>query len=219
METHYYEAYNQENVQLVDILETPIDSITDKTVKTTAGDYECDILVYATGFSASKLHAWVFGPANAWIVTGSFDAIDFRGVNGARLVDKWAAGPETYLGLTVKDFPNMFMSIGPHQAYGNIPRSIEYAVGWIAECIEYLEKNNITRLEASQKKVEEWTDHVHDLGKGLLSNEIDSWMTGVNKNLPGKQKRVIARYSGAAPDFRRTCDAVASEGYRAFVLS
>lgn len=112
----------------------------------------------------------------------------------------------------------MFMSIGPHQAYGNIPRSIEYAVGWISDCIEYLYRHDITYIEAKEKGVQEWTDHVHDLGKGLLSNEIDSWMTGVNKNLPGKQKRIIARYSGAAPDFKKTCNAVAAANYQEFEL-
>lgn len=47
----------------------------------------------------------------------------------------------------------MFMSIGPHQAYGNIPQSIEYAVGWISDCIEYLHKNDITYIEAKDKGV------------------------------------------------------------------
>lgn len=47
----------------------------------------------------------------------------------------------------------MFMSIGPHQAYGDIPASIEYAVGWIAECIEYLENLNITYVEPTKKGV------------------------------------------------------------------
>lgn len=45
------------------------------------------------------------------------------------------------------------MSIGPHQAYGNIPRSIEYAVGWIADCIEYLTDHNITYIEAKEEGV------------------------------------------------------------------
>lgn len=54
---------------------------------------------------------------------------------------------------TVQHFPNMFMSIGPHQAYGNIPRSIEYAVGWIADCIEYLRSQNMTYIEAQEKGV------------------------------------------------------------------
>lgn len=68
-------------------------------------------------------------------------------------------------------------------------------------------------------QVQEWTDHVHKLGEGLLSNTIDSWLTGVNKNLPGKQKRIIARYSGAAPDFRKACNEVAASDYSQFTLA
>lgn len=58
METNYYEAYNQSNVQLVDLLETPIERITEHGVKTSTDDFHCDVLVYATGFSASKLKSF-----------------------------------------------------------------------------------------------------------------------------------------------------------------
>jgi len=67
--------------------------------------------------------------------------------------------------------------------------------------------------------VKTWTEHVHQLGEGLLSNTIDSWMTGVNRNLATKQKRIIARYSGALPDFRKSCAAVAEADYDQFKLS
>lgn len=43
--------------------------------------------------------------------------------------------------------------MGPHQAYGNIPRSIEYAVGWIADCIEYCLNHDITYIEATEQSV------------------------------------------------------------------
>ncbi len=39
-------------------------------------------------------------------------------------------------------------------------------------------------------------------------------MTGVNRNVEGKQTRIIARYSGSAPAYRAHCDQVAAEGYR-----
>ena len=52
------------------------------------------MIIYATGFDA---------------VTGAFDAVDFQGVGGKKLLDKWVDGPQTYLGITVQDFPNMFM--------------------------------------------------------------------------------------------------------------
>lgn len=155
METHYYEAYNRPNIRLVDLLETPIDKIKDDGLQTSKEEFKLDTIVYATGFSASKNSAPVqlrFA-LTQFTVTGAFDAIDFRGVDGVKLLDQWQHGPKTYLGLTVQGFPNMFMSIGPHQAYGNIPRSIEYAVGWISECIEFLRDHNIRYIEAKEKGV------------------------------------------------------------------
>ena len=199
LETRYYEVYNQDNVQLVDITETPIERITPAGIKTSAGEYEFDMIIYATGFDA---------------VTGSFDRIDIRGVDGLRLKDRWKQGPETWLGVLVDQFPNMMMIIGPHTALGNIPRSIEYNVDWVTGLIRYARDNGLTRLEATGTAVQEWTDHVKSLGVGLLSNEVDSWMTGVNRNVEGKQVRIINRYSGTAPAYRAKCDAVAAEGYK-----
>lgn len=110
------------------------------------------------------------------------------------------------------------MSLGPHQAFGNIARSIEYAVDWTCDCLTYMQAHNITYIEPTEEGVKEWTDHVFEVGKNLLSNEVDSWMTGVNKNLPGKEKRSVVRYSGSAPGYRKRCDKVAQDKYRAFLL-
>ena len=67
LETHYYEVYNQPNVKLVDINETPIERITPAGIKTSDAEYEFDMIIYATGFDA---------------ITGAFDRIDIRGVDG-----------------------------------------------------------------------------------------------------------------------------------------
>jgi hypothetical protein len=56
------------------------------------------------------------------------------------------------------------------------------------------------------------------LGESLLSNEVDSWMTGINRNVAGKQVRTVARYSGSAPAYREKCDEVAANGYREMSL-
>ncbi len=198
LETFYYEVYNQDNVELVDIKETPIERITPKGIKTGDKEYEFDIIIYATGFDA---------------ITGSFDKIDFRGVGGAQLKEKWKRGPETYLGIMVHEFPNLLMLMGPHTALGNIPRSIEYSVDWVTGLIAFATKQRLTRLEATPEGVRSWTDHVKALGEGMLSNDVDSWMTGINSNVEGKQTRIVARYSGSAPDYRARCDAVAAKGY------
>ncbi|WP_428483929.1 flavin-containing monooxygenase [Rhodopila sp.] len=204
LETRYYEAYNQPNVRLVDIKETPIERITPAGVKTSEAEYAFDIIIYATGFDA---------------ITGSFDRIDFRGVDGLRLKDKWKRGPRTYLGVMVEDFPNMFMLMGPHTALGNIPRSIEYNVDWVTGVLRHAWNHGLTHVAATQAGVASWTDHVKALGAGLLSNEVNSWMTGVNSNVEGKQTRIIARYSGSAPAYRARCNEVAAMGYQELSLA
>jgi cation diffusion facilitator CzcD-associated flavoprotein CzcO len=198
LETHYYEVYNRDNVELVDIKETPIERLTSEGIRTSDKDYKFDIIIFATGFDA---------------ITGSFDKIDFRGTDGVRLKDKWKSGPETYLGLMVHQFPNMLMLMGPHTALGNIPRSIEYSVDWVTGLMLFARDKGLTRLEATPAGVESWTDHVKTLGVGLLSNEVDSWMTGINRNVEGKNVRIVARYSGSAPAYRARCDEVAANGY------
>jgi cation diffusion facilitator CzcD-associated flavoprotein CzcO len=203
LESGYYEVFNQSNVELVDINETPIQRVTERGIVTVHEAFDLDVIIYATGFNA---------------VTGSFDAVDFQGVNGTKLKDVWSHGIRTYLGLTVKDFPNMFMIMGPHQMFGNIPRSIEYAVEWTAGIIEWARDNNITFIGATEQGMEDWTEHVHECGKGLLANEVDSSMTGVNKNVAGKQERSMTRYNGPAPGFRARCDAVKQRGYRDFIV-
>jgi cation diffusion facilitator CzcD-associated flavoprotein CzcO len=204
LETRYYEVYNQDNVELVDITETPIERITPKGIKTSNGEHEFDIIIYATGFDA---------------VTGSFDRIDFRGVDGVRLKDRWKNGPQTYLGVLVDGFPNMLMLMGPHTALGNIPRSIEYNVDWVTCLLRFSREQNLTRIEATAAGVTSWTDHVKALGVGLLSNEVNSWMTGYNSNVDGKQTRIVARYSGSAPAYRATCDEVAAKRYQELALA
>ncbi len=204
LETRYYEVYNQPNVELVDINETPIERITPTGIKTSDAEYAFDIIIYATGFDA---------------ITGSFDRIDIRGLDGRRLKDKWSAGPQTHLGILVEGFPNMLMVMGPHAGLGNFPRAAEYSVEWVTGLIRFARDRGLTRIEATPAGVAQWTDHVMALGEGLLANEIDSWMTGVNRNVEGKQVRRIMRYSGGHPVFRACCDAVAADGYRDLALA
>ena len=86
-ETFYYEVYNQPNVRLVSMLETPVQRVTPTGIKTTAEEFEFDLIVYATGFDA---------------VTGAFDAIDFQGRQGRTLKSCWEHGPRSYLGMLVR---------------------------------------------------------------------------------------------------------------------
>ena len=204
LETGYYEVFNQPNVELVDINETPIERVTPRGIQTSAHEHEFDIIIYATGFDA---------------ITGAFDRIDIRGTDAGRLKDLWKDGPQTYLGVFVEGFPNLLMAMGPHAGLGNYTRTAEYSVEWVTGMIRFATERGLTRIEATAKGVEEWTEHVRSLGEGQLMNEVGSWMTGVNRNVEGKQKPRIMRYSGGHPAYRQHCDAVAAEGYRTLSLS
>ena len=203
-ESGYYEVYNQPNVELVSILDTPIERITPTGLRTSDREFAFDIIVFATGFDA---------------ITGSLDRIDIRGVGSQNLKERWKGGLETFMGVMINDFPNLFMVMGPHTALGNIPRSIEYNVEWIRDLLGYLERRGLRVADARRDAVDEWTAFVKKKGEGLLANEVDSWMTGVNMNVEGKHVRIIARYSGTAPEYRERADRVAAGGYRELVLA
>ena len=204
LESGYFEVYNQPNVKLVDINETPIERITPTGIKTSDAEYEFDIIIYATGFDA---------------ITGAFDRIDIRGVDGASLKEKWADGPQTFLGILVDGFPNMLMVMGPHAGLGNFPRAAEYSADWVTRLIRFAHDRGLTRIEATAAGADAWTDHVLAASEGLLFTEVDSWMTGINRNVEGKQVRRIMRYSGGHPAFRERCEAVAADGYRDLALA
>ena len=60
----------------------------------------------------------------------------------------------------------------------SILRSIEFAVDWVAEFIEWARNHNVryTFVEPSQEKMDAWYKHVEKLDEGLLSNQVDdSW--------------------------------------------
>jgi cation diffusion facilitator CzcD-associated flavoprotein CzcO len=204
LESGYFEVYNQPNVKLVDLTETPIERITPNGIKTSDAEYEFDIIIYATGFDA---------------ITGAFDRIDIRGVDGVSLRKKWQGGPQTFLGILVDGFPNMLMVMGPHAGLGNFPRAAEYSADWVTGLIRFARERDLTRIEATAAGATAWTDHVLEASEGLLFAEVDSWMTGINRNVEGKHVRRIMRYSGGHPAFRERCEAVAADGYRDLALA
>lgn len=202
LESGYYEVYNRDNVVLVDIHETPIERITPKGIKTSAAEYEFDIIIFATGFDA---------------VTGAFSRMDIRGVGGKTLKEKWADGPHTYLGLQTAGFPNLFTLVGPHNGatFCNIPRCIEQNVEWVTECLRSMRAHGRQRIEATPKAEDAWTEHVAEMAARTLLPMADSWFMGANT--PGKPRNFLL-YAGGSPTYRKKCEEVAANGYDGFLL-
>ncbi|MGF1598347.1 MAG: flavin-containing monooxygenase [Acidimicrobiales bacterium] len=205
METNYYEAYNRDNVRLVDISETPIERITPSGIATTAEQIDVDIIVYATGFDA---------------ITGAFDRIDFVGRDGMKLRDKWSDNPITYLGLQVAGFPNMITLAGPTggSVSTNFPRGIELAVDWATELMRFMLDNGHHRIETTPEAEQEWTDHVRELYAMLLLRNAKSWFTGYNSNVDGRDNKRYLIYNGGNPKYRERLEQVAADHYEGFLF-
>ncbi len=213
IDTHYFETYNRDNVELVDLRKTPILRITkdgvvchkpDSKGQRTEKHHHLDILVFATGYDA---------------ITGTLLRMDIRGRNGLKLSDAWSAGPRNHLGLQVAGFPNLFMITGPGSpsVLTNMPAAIEQHVEWISDCIAFMIEQNHTTIESSESSVESWVNEGNaEANKTLLPSVRHSWYLGAN--IPGKP-RVFMPYTGGLDKYRNICQKAADENYKMFVIS
>ncbi len=203
IDTNYFETFNRPNVSLVDVRSAPIERITPRGIQTLDGEYELDIIVFATGFDA---------------MTGPLLGMDIRGRDGLALRDAWAAGPTNYLGLQVAGFPNLFTITGPGSpsVLCNMPVAIEQHVEWITACIAHMRGRNVACIEPEPEAMDAWVEQVNDAANAtLLPKASHSWYLGAN--VPGKP-RVFMPYAGGMARYRAICDEVVADGYRGFRL-
>ena len=202
VDTGYYETFNLDHVQLVDIGNTPIEQITANGLVVDGHEYEVDSIVFATGFDA---------------ITGSLLKIDLRGRGGRKLTDAWQDGPRTYLGLGIAEFPNLFTITGPLSPapLTNVVMSIEHNVGFIGDCIEYLREHSYVAIEPTEDAQDGWAAHVNMVADFTVYPSCNSWYLG--SNIPGKP-RVFMTLIGFPP-YAERCNDVAAKGYEGFVLT
>ena len=208
LETNYLEAFNRDNVRLVDISETALERVTPHGIQTSDEHFDLDIIVYATGFDA---------------ITGAYDHIDIRGVGGQRLRDEWKDGPATFLGVLIHGFPNLFMPTGPQSgsASTNFPRGIESGVNWCTALLKYLWDGGYYRAEATREAQEEWTAHVIKMYSFMLMRKAKGWFTGYNSNVEGHEEGKIRYvvYNGGSPKYMARIKEVADSGYQGLTLT
>lgn len=195
----YMEAFNRDNVHLVDIKKRePIVEITETGVRTTEKDYEFDIIVLATGFKA---------------YTGSLEAFPIRGSKGQTLNEKWQTQSGSIMGVCVPDFPNLFIITGPQAPFANLPTSIEQNVIWITRCIKKMESEGLDVFWPRDEAEKAWTATTAEIHGMTLMNEgdkVNSWMMGANRD--DKGARVLI-YFGGANVYYDTLDKSADEGF------
>ena len=200
LETGYFETYNRANVELVDAVETPIVRVTPEGLETSDRSFEFDVIVYATGFDS---------------FTGALDQIDIQGSGGERLRNKWAAGPVTYLGLMIGEFPNLLMLMGPQTAAANFPRAAEMSVDWVTPFLEHMWAQGHQRFDVDETSESEWVEHVKAMYKGALLRKAKSFFTGYNSNIEGHEygKTRYNIYNGGVPRYANIVNKVAENDY------
>ena len=202
VDSGYYETFNRDNVELVDLRLDPIAEITPGGVRVGDRHVDLDCLVFATGFDA---------------MTGTLLRIDVRGRGGRTLADAWAAGPGTYLGVGVAGFPNLFLVNGPGSpsVLTNMVVSSEHHVQWIADCMAWLRDRGLTSVEAEPAAQDEWVGFVNAVADVTLFPSCNSWYLGAN--VPGKP-RVFMPLLGF-PTYVDQCAKVAADGYSGFITA
>jgi cyclohexanone monooxygenase len=220
----YYQQFNRENVDIIDINATPVEEFTPTGIKTSNGHvHELDVVIFATGFDA---------------VDGNYTRVAIKGRTGQTLKEHWAEGPTSYLGVSVPDFPNLFMITGPNGPFTNIPPTIETHVEFISDVIATAEKkskpetlmngsaqtngdtehclNGLRRgpiIEATSQAEEAWTTLCDELSANSLFRKTDSWIFGAN--VPGKKNSVLF-YFGGLGNYRKKLREVVDAGYEGY---
>ena len=197
----YYETYNRDNVTLVDLREDPIEKITATGICTEKGEHELDMIVLATGYDS---------------LTGSILRLNPKGRGGTELKDKWRDSFDSYLGLGMSGFPNLFQTLGagsPGILY-NQPLGAEQQIDWIGKCIEFMREKGLGTIEASPEAEKAWVEEITAIGNQTLFPKTDSWFVGAN--IPGKPRQ-FAMHAAGYLYFPRILD-VAENGYEGFVF-
>jgi len=204
LDTNYYQTYNLPHVKLVNIRKNPIEEIKEWGIKTSDGKaYEIDAIVFATGFDA---------------MTGAMREIDIKGKGGLTINEKWKDGPQTYLGVMVAGFPNMFMITGP-QSPGVKSQMIfacQQHVDLIGDIITYARGRQMRRIEPSRKAEIAWVQHNNEVANSTLYPLANSWYMGAN--IPGKP-RVFMPYVGGVQSYVAKCNEIVAKGYEGFEMS
>tara|TARA_R110002072_G_scaffold62214_7_gene155942 strand:+ start:34226 stop:35878 length:1653 start_codon:yes stop_codon:yes gene_type:complete len=203
VDTDYYTTFNRGNVFLEDVKEDPIETMTATGMKLASGrEVDLDMLILATGFDA---------------MTGALERVDIHGRDGIPLRDEWSAGPQTYLGLMVNKFPNMFIVAGPQSpsVFTNMVTSIEDHIDWITDAVEKMESEGLSTMEAESDAQGDWVRHVGEVAEAALvgKGNSNSWYVGAN--VPGKP-RVVTPYLGGAVAYMNKLNDSVKNGYDGF---
>ncbi|KAL4749993.1 hypothetical protein BDW72DRAFT_213756 [Aspergillus terricola var. indicus] len=194
METDYFEQFNKPNVHLVNLREPgcAIATVKPDGLELQNGTfYPLDVIALATGFNS---------------YTGSLTQIPrLRNTSGTTLAEEWAQdGASSYLGLTRRGYPNMFLCYALHgpSALSSGPVSIELQARWIIEAIRKIDESGLSYIEPTEEAEKTWKATINQIADMTLFPKANSWYMGAN--IPGK-KREMLNFPGGIPMYEEMC--------------
>jgi acetone monooxygenase len=204
LENGYFDAFNRDNVELVDLKSDAITSIDATGINTRSGHHDLDVIIYATGFEAG---------------VGAFNQIDIRGKGGMSLRDLWKVSVSTTVGMQVHRFPNMFMTMAPFApaaAICNVPVCTDQQVNWIRDTIAFVRANGRKSIEPSAETEAAWMSHHTEVSEPtLLGQNRNTWYRLDHDD--GSKGELLA-YMGGIDHYRSVCDGYRASGYKGFTL-
>lgn len=104
------QAFNQNNVTLIDLAEKSIESLSLYDIRAAGREYDVDVMIWGTGFDFSLGQS-----------PDRRAGIAIRGRNGKLLEQKWEEGVATLHGASTRDFPNLFF---PYRQTGSTVNNV-----------------------------------------------------------------------------------------------
>ncbi|KAK6455937.1 cyclopentanone 1,2-monooxygenase [Scheffersomyces xylosifermentans] len=204
LETTYFESYNRDNVDIVDININSITEVTENGLVTKDGSsYEFDIIIYATGFDA---------------ITGGFYQMDLKGKNGITISEAWENGTYTYLGMGISQFPNLYFLYGPQgpTAFCNGPTCALIQGVWISELIDFTTKHGFKYNTPSLEAQNTWKKYIQDNANLTLLPYTRSWYMGANRE--GNKPRECLLYVRGVGNYYKDINKESDSGYPNFIF-
>jgi len=146
LEQCFYEVMDQDNVEIIDVNENPIEQVLPTGLQTKKGLAEVDVLILATGFDS---------------VTGSLAQLNIHGTDGGTIADHWKDRLQTSMGIAIPGFPNMFFLYGPQAptAFSNGPSCTQFQAEFVEEAMKRALADDITRFEATKEAEDDCKSH------------------------------------------------------------
>ena len=177
---HWYKTLRRNNV---DLITSPVQKITPSGIVTENASFDCDVIIYGTGFQANKL----------------LFPLEIYGNTNNNLREQWGQDPRAYLGMTVPGFPNLFCLYGPNTnlvVNSSIIFFSECEVRYTMESLLYMLRHGHTTMNCRKDVHDKYNKKIDE------DNLLRAWgSTNVNSWYKNENGRVTQNWPGSSLDF------------------